>query len=503
MGIPLKQFIDQFKAMEKAANETLAANPAALAGVDALPGSEHDQKVPADAKKPDEEVAQGQPAGADSTEGAVAGGDAKPCNEGKLEMDEPLLNPEKKPLVTDDALTAKTASEHLMSIVGDLVRDLRAAPAQKQASCSGECAGKACAGKACDGKACDGAKCDASAKEEKKDEQKGEEKKAQKIELDDEILSKIAAASIAFQRGREAAEKAVAEKKASAQAPAKASDHVADARAIIKAACVKAAQEQGLDQAAAEAAADNAMATAGVAPAPEAESAAPAAEAADAAGIPEDVTEEELATAIVDLVQSGELDPGTAKAIVEEIAGDDAAQPSADQAAAIIAQGLESGEITPEQAQQIAAAVEGAAAAPAAEAAAADADAAAGAADAEAAVQDAKDEAAGAADAEQAFKQAAAQFRAETLSKIASAVAAKRAEKQAAAKADAKDAPGMRVMAKVAGLLESRKAEKKAAEAKPADDAEARYIAGFRKKAEELGVDPSALARYVVANQSK
>ena len=54
MAIIMKQFIDQFKAMEKVANETLAANPAALVGIDSLPGSEHDEKVPEEAKKPDE-----------------------------------------------------------------------------------------------------------------------------------------------------------------------------------------------------------------------------------------------------------------------------------------------------------------------------------------------------------------------------------------------------------------------------------------------------------------
>ena len=76
MAVVMKQFIDKFKAMEKVANETLAANPEALAGVDSMPGSEHDAKVPAEAKKPDPEVAQGQPAGATSAEGAVNGGDA-------------------------------------------------------------------------------------------------------------------------------------------------------------------------------------------------------------------------------------------------------------------------------------------------------------------------------------------------------------------------------------------------------------------------------------------
>ena len=492
MAIPLKQYLDRFAAIEKKANETLSATPDALVGVDSLPGSEHDAKVPEDAKKPDEEVAQGQPAGATSASGAVNGGDAKPLNEGKLEVNQPLLNPEQKPLVTDDALTAKTADAHLASLVSDLLADIQSG-AQKQASCTcGEGATHAAAPKV-------------EKKEEKKD---GEEKKASKtaITLDDETISKIAAAQATFMLGREAAEKAIKQVSASKLTPE-------NARNLIKAACVKAAQDQGLAPADAEAAAANAMATAGMAPAEAAavdagaaaadagaaEAAATDAAAADTAGIPEDVTEEELATAIVDLVGSGELDPDTAKALVEEIAGDaGAAAPTEDQAAEIIAQGLESGEITPEQAEQIAAAVEtGAAGEVAADAeAAAGADAEAqGAADAEAAIKDAQDEAQGAADAEAAIKAAAAHLRSKMLSKVASAINAKRTEKKAA---EAKPVPGSKVLAKVASILEARKAEKQAAANQSGRPTDAElYLAGFKKKAEEMGVDPAKLADYI------
>ena len=488
----MKQFIDRFKAMEKVANETLAANPEALVGVDSLPGSEHDAKVPEDAKKPDEEVTEGQPAGATSTSGAVNGGDAKILNEGKLEMDEPLLNPEQKPLITDDALTAKTANAHLVNLVKDLLADIKGG--EKQAQC-GSAPAPAPAPK--DEK-----------KKDKKEDEAGEEKKAAKaskdpIEFDDDMLSKIAAAQYAFMKGREAAE--ALKKQASAPNGSNVSPDAA--RKLIKEACVKAAQEQGLDPAAAEAAADNALAVAGVpaeaaaADAGAAEAAADAA-AADAgaadAGIPEDVTEEELATAIVDLVQSGELDADTAKALVEEIAGDEgAAGPTEDQAAEIIAQGLESGEITPEQAQQIAAAVEGGAAGAEADAAAADAGAAdaeaQGAADAAAAIQEAQDEAQGAADAEAAMKSAAAMIRHNTLSKVASKIVEKRAA--------ANPAPGAKIMSKVASILQAKKAEKQAAEQTSPE--ESKYINGFKKAAEAAGVDPAALANYVVERNSQ
>ena len=455
MGVVMKQFIDRFKAMEKIANETLAANPEALVGVDSLPGSEHDAKVPEEAKKPNKEVTQGQPADATSTSGAVAGGDAKPLNEGKLEMDQALVNPEKKPLVTDGALTAKVANDHLTSLVKDLLADIGS---QKQASDKQD--------DACD--TSKSAKPCKSAKSCESQNMAGTDV-ANAIKLDDNTISKIAAAQAAFMLGREAAEKVM---KQAAEKKAEASRASAIARNLIKAACIKAAQEQGLNPAEAEAAADNAMAAAGV---PAEVAAAEGADAGAVAGanvgaaegdavsegtgnveIPEDVTEEELATAIVDLVDSGELDVDTAKALVEEIAGEEAGVPSEDEAAAIIAQGIESGELTPEQAQEIAAAIENGNSA-----------AAQGSADAEAAIQNAKDEAQGAADAEAAMKAAAAQVRSNTLAKVAAAITAKRQEKVASAYGD-----------------------------------EA-YIAGFKKKAEEMGVDPSALAKYVVERQNQ
>ena len=517
MAVKLNEFIDRFKAMEKVANETLAADPKALAGVDSMPGSEHDAKVPEDAKKPDELVAEGQPAGATSAEGAVNGGDAKILNEGKLEMDQPLLNPEKKPLITDDALTAKVANDQLVGLVKDLLADLNT---EKQAQCGGGAAPAAKPAPA----------ASPAKKEEKKEEGKdgkdgkGGEKKASPenvIKLDDETIAKLAAAQVAFANGRAAAEKVI--KQASAKNDSKITKE--DAIALIKAACVKEAQAQGLDPAAAEAAVNNAMMTAGVAPeaaaaedagvaaadagAAEADAAAADADAgAASAEIPDDVTKEELATAIVDLVQSGELDTDTAKALVEEIAGDNgAAGPTEDQAAEIIAQGLENGEITPEQAQQIAAAVEGGdAAASGEDAVAADAEAQ-GAADAATAAQDAADEAKG---AEDAMKAAAAMIRENTIHKVASKIVEKRAsakaeaEKKASAKKE-EPSKGSAIMAKVATILKTKVEAKKEAEKKASasEGEDAKYIAGFKKKAEELGLDPSILAKYVVERQSQ
>lgn len=505
MAVMMKQLLDRFASMEKAAQATLAAEPGALVGVDSLPGSEHDAKVPADAKKPDAEVAQGQPAGATTAEGAVNGGDAKPLNERKLEVDQTLENPQQKPEITDDALTAKEAEAHLGKLVGDLLADIHAGKtqAQKQAQDSSAQAAETKAEPKTEVK--DGGEKTATAKTE-----------VSKIELDDKMLSKLAAAVASFNAGRKAADDAI--KQAQAAGAEKQAAVQSRAIAMVKAACIKAAQEAGLNPADAEAAAANAMATAGVpaeaiasAPVATDAGAAPAADDAGAAGdvqLPDDVTEEELGEAIVDLVSSGELDAETAKALVDEIAGSDAGAGDAgyadegaineDQAAEIIANGLESGEITPEQAQVIAAAIEGGAAGDAgadAGAAAVDADAAAaGAADAAAAAQEASDEAQGAADAEAAIKQAAAAIRANTIQKVASHIVAKREQD-----GQQSESP---LLQKVASILTARKeAVEKQAQATVTPEQQ-KYLEGFCKKAAEIGVDPQMLAQYMIANQS-
>ena len=561
MGVMIKEFIDRFANMEKIANETLAAQPGALVGVDSMPGSEHDAKVPAEAKKPDAEVTQGQPAGATTAEGAVNGGDTKPLNEGKLEVNQPLENPDKKPLISDDALSAKEASAKIDKLANELLDLMKT---QKQASAGtqdgqaqtqaatqdGTQAGQEAQTKEaqCGGGSKPAAKPAAKpataaatpAKKEDGKDGKGEEKKAgQTLELNEETLSKIAAATATFMAGRDAAEKLIAKQ---------ASDK-AQAIALIKEACVKAAQEAGLDPAAAAAAADNAMTAAGLdagaaeAAAADAGAAATDAGAADAGAagagegaasdvqIPEDVTEEELGSAIVDLVQNGQLDADTAKALVDELAGDAGADAGADagitedQAAEIIANGLENGEITPEQAKEIVNAIESGSAdagAAAADAGAAGADAAAAS---EAAGQAAAD--AGAADAEAAMKQAADDVRKNAINKVASAILAKRdqvkqAEAQKAAAAQTQDKTQVAkmdspLMNKVAEILIKRKealdakaneAQKqveaqKQASAQPTKTLDDMYIQGFCKKAADMGVDPQALAKYVCANKAK
>ena len=529
----MKDLLDRFASMQKAAEETLAAEPGALVGVKEMPGSEHDAQVPASAKKPDAEVTQGQPAGATTAEGAVNGGDAKPLNEGKLEVNQPLENPEQKPAITGDALTAKEAGAHLKDLVGGLLADIAAGKAQAQKQAAAAKPAEKTAQDANGAQAAQPAQTAEPAKtEEKKDGEKTATAKtdAPKIELNEQMLSKLAEAVATYNAGRKAAEDAIktaaakpAEKPAEKPVEKTAAEKKAEAIKNIKEACIKAAQAAGLDQAAAEAAAAQAMTDAGVSAedAQAAQAAAAGAEGAAAAGegaaaaegvqLPEDVTEEELAKAIIDCVQSGELDVESAKAIVDEIAGDaggaggEGAGITEDQAAEAIAAGLESGEITPEQAEGLIAAIEGGAGEAAGAAGAAGAEAQGAEAAAQAA-QEASDEAKGAADAEAAIKQAAAAIRANAIQKIASAVNANReAVKQAAAK-EPKASP---LTMKVASILKAHKeaqdakakeGAEKAAAAK--SEAEAKYLEGFCKKAAELGVDPQKLAQYIVASKA-
>lgn len=547
MAVRMKDLLDRFASMQKAAEETLAAQPGALVGVNDLPGSEHDAKVPAEAKKPNPEVTQGQPAGATTAEGAVNGGDAKPLNDGKLEVDQPLENPVKKPEITADALTAKEASAHLGKLVDELLSDISAgkAQAQKQAAAASATTTAPAQTKtegqekaAQDGQAAP-AKSEGEAKpaEQKEGEKTATAKtESPKIELNDEMLSKLAAAVATFNAGRKAAEaaiqKAAADKTDAAKQAEKPAGQVEKTAAekrmaairIIKEACVKAAQEAGLNPAAADAAAAAAMSDAGVsaedAAAAQVDAGAAAADAGAAGAgdvqIPDDVTEEEVAKAIFDCVQTGELDVDTAKALVDELAGD-AGGITEDQAAEAIADGLQSGEITPEQAQELIATIEGGAGdagAAGGEAAAAGAEAA-GAADAAQAAQDAADEAKGAADAEAAVKQAAAALRDNAIQKVASAIVAKREQiKQAAAQQTQSAQPKVSPLTeKVASILNARKAalDAQAAQAAntPAEKTASektegqKYLEGFCKKAAELGVDPQKLAQYMLATKAQ
>ena len=499
MGVPLKKMMDRFAALEKAALEKIAEDPTGTensAELTGVPGAEKDKAVPEAAKKPDEEVAQGQPAGAASTEGAVVGGDAKPLNEGKLEFDQPVLNPDEKAMETSDALTAKTAS-----LVSDILKDLNAKQAES-------CGSKVTAAKPADAKK----EVKQAVKQEAKQEAKKEAGAKSKIDIDVDMISKLAAAVSMYNKGKEAAmqvssgvnKQAAAQdaaderrgmldaikyfaglkKQASVAANDAEDEHrgMVDCLKTIKQACYKIAQDAGLPPEAAEAVAQQAMEQGlggagapsdGVTPDVSAdvpaatEGAAPAAEGDAGAvdqitnALPDDVTEEELGEAIVDLIQSGEIPPEAAKEIVDAIAGNGAGvagedAPTEDDVANIIAEGINSGEITPEDAESIVNELTGGA--PADEANAAenvamsDADAAA---------------AQGAADVDEAVKAASAEMEA------------------------INNDPRSRLMNKVAGIVAYKR------------HVQGKYEEGFKKRAEELGVNPQKLAQYILAKQAQ
>lgn len=477
MGVPLKQMMDRFEAIEKIAHAKIAEDPTGTensAELTGVPGSEKDIKVPVEAKKPDEEVAEGQPAGAASTEGAVNGGDAKPCNEGKLEFDETLLNPDKKPMETADALTAKTAS-----LIQDLLNDIGSV--KSAAECGGGCAPAAASAPKKDDKKVD--KKDEKKQNVAKDTTKSAGNKDGKIVFDNDMISKLAAAVSVYNKGKNAAEKIAAAKQdaederrgmrdaieyfGGAEKVAAAIDAADERRGMVdclkavKQACVKIAQDAGLPPEVADAVSDQAMEqglSEDIGGAAEAGGAGEAEQIAES--LPDDVTEEELGEAIVDLIQSGELPPEAAKEIVDAIASGDGADAGAtaeDDVASIIADGVASGKITPEDAEAIAAELTGEAGA----------DAGAAEAAAETAAEedaDAMNAAQGAADAEAAVK---------------------------AASAEINKSPKMRLLNKVAGvLMQKRQAQQK-------------YEEGFRKRAEQLGADPQKLARYILAKKAE
>lgn len=473
---PISQLLERFQSMEKEAQAKMAEGNENSAELTGVPGSEHDQKVPASAKKDNKEVAQGQPAGAGSISGAVVGGDAKPLNEGKMEIDQAVLTPTKKPTESSDA-NAKTASASVATLTNELLAEV---VSRLNKTASDSCAGGTCAPAPVPAPVpAPAAKKDDKKDEGKKDEGKKDEKPkseakpsdatktaANPIVFDESLINKIAAAVVAYQQGQTVAAETV--KAAAAQDAIDYQKGAAAAQNLI----MKIAQDAG-------------------AIAPDA-SAAPATDPANAvqAGtdgsgsqdteLPPDTTKEELGQALVDLVSDGSIPPEAAEQLVSQIAGgsDDAGATGSDdqeQAASIVADALQSGEISPDQAEQIASAISGENGSPAPDATSEDGAGDAGAADAEQAAQDARDEAQGAADADQAMKAAAAEYP----GKQASSCSPK-------AKA---------FLDKVAGCL----IQKQAAAADPV----AQYQAGFIKKAQELGLNPGLLAQYALRNQGK
>ena len=456
--------LNELDARIKIAEAKTAEDPS---NFDSFPGAENDQKVDSELKKPDPEVKDEGPASRTETTGAEPGSDAKVQQDNKYEADEPVLAPEKKPAESADA-EAKEASADVKKVASDILGIIRGS-LDKKAKCDPPKANPANPAK--------------PAKTEKK-------AKAQTMSLEDKILDKIASVRMSKQAAASEYDRGVSDAISLIKSAEEYNRGAADAEALIyklaqaleETANSADAAEEGAAAGETPEEAGAADAEAAIADAAQAAQEAPAGDQG-AAGAGEDlggdVTPEEVAEAVQELVQEGQISDEEAATIAAQLEGGDAGGEGPvdeEQLAEGIAQAIESGEITEDEAQQlvqelvgagadeslqdeVAGAGEDAGAAALPEGGAAEAPAA-GSADAEAA---AADEAAGAADAEAAL--ADAQKTAEQL------------QKRAAAES-------------IYGKVMQKRAEAEQI---------ARYQRGFIQKCAEYGADPQAVAKYIQA----
>ena len=434
----VKMILDEVNARIKLAEAKTAEDPS---NFDSFPGAENDKPVSAETKKPDPEVKEEGPASRTEVTGAEPGSDAPVQQDHLYEADEPVLTPEKKPAESDDA-NAKEASANpdVTKVATDILSIIKGAMAKKAAAKPAEAkkAGKP------EEKTAEAKKADkpeektAEAKKADKPEEKTAaapvskttkpEKKAENnmISLEQKILDKIASVRMAKQAG---ANDAAALIKA-------ANDYNRGAQDAV-ALLTKLAQDAGMQTPEEAGAAD---AEAGIADA--------AAAAGDAGAADEQVTPEEVAQAVGELVQEGQISEEDAAELIGQIDGGEGGgegDVSEDEIAEGIAQAIESGELSEDEAQQLVQElVDAGADESVADQVAADGDAGAAAEDAGAAAEEA-----GAADAEAA---------------LADAAAADEAQKTAEAKTQVE-----------------------------------RYQKGFIQKCAEYGVDPQRLAQYIQA----
>ena len=408
MTTNVKMILDEVNARIKLAEAKTAEDPS---NFDSFPGAENDKKVPSGTKKPDPEVKEEGPASRTEVDGAEPGSDVKNQQDHLYEADEPVLTPEKKPAETDDA-NAKEASANpeVTKTAAEILGIIRQGLTNTA----------------------------------KKPEKRAENNM---INLGSSIMDKIASVRMAKQAGANGAMQLI-------KAAQDYNQGAADARAMIqKVAQAMAEQEAAAAQDAQDAGAADAAEAAGAA---DADAAIADAAAQDAAasdtGAEDPVTPEEVAQAVGELVQEGQISQEDAAQLISqmeggEAAGDEGDDIDEDQLAEGIAQAIESGEITEDEAQQLVQELVGAGADDSLQEQVADAGSAEATPDDAAAA-----EAAGAADAEAAV--ADAQKTAEALQKQAE------------------------------------------------EDQVARYQRGFIQKCAEYGVDPSRLAQYIQARTS-
>lgn len=374
MATTVGSIMDELDAFQKQAQ-------ASLEGIDSMPGSENDKPIPAGATNPDPKVKDptiDQPAER-TLSGAKPGSDFPANNINETEAGQPALTPEKKPLDTADA-NAKTAAAG-NSIV-EFILKTKKENAEKTAA---EAAAKEAAAKEAAAKEA-AAKATASAAPDAQPAVPAEKKAApaQTISLDMALMAKIAAITLADEEGQQAVQAAIAkragaefandimdtlEKRAAEEQAAwefekgaqdaeamigdlQEAQGAEDAEAMLGGAGDAAAAEAGAASAegdipmsgeeAAAALPDysadeivqavNDLAADGTIPADQAQEIIDSvAQAAGAEGSPEDISEEDVAEALIQAVESGNMTPEQAQAVAEGVS-EGGGDPEADQA---------------------------------------------------------------------------------------------------------------------------------------------------------------------------
>ena len=349
MANTVGSIMDELDAFQKQAQ-------ASLEGIDSMPGSENDKPIPSGATNPDPKVKDptiDQPAER-TLSGAKPGSDFPANNINETEAGQPALTPEKKPLDTADA-NAKTAAAG-NSIV-EFILKTKKENAEKTAA---EAAAKEAAAKAA-------APATPAAQPAVPAEKKAAP--AQTISLDMALMAKIAAITLADEEGQQAVQAAIAkragaefaeeifgilEKKAAeAEAEAQFTKGAQDAEAMIG----DLQEAQGAEDAEAMlgGAGDAAAAEAGAAGA---EGDIPMSEEEAAAAL-QDYSADEIVQAVNDLAADGTIPADQAQNIIDSVTQAAGAEGSPediseeDVAEALI-QAVESGNMTLEQAQAVA-----------------------------------------------------------------------------------------------------------------------------------------------------
>lgn len=356
----LEQLYGELKSRTKVAADITSED---ITGQDpgSMPGSENDKKVPEEMKTPDPEVKDETVGGAEnySAEGASPGSDNPKLEPQLLEADEPVLEPDKKPLdSTDvDAKTAAAGNNLVDFILKAQKRELEAKKAEDTK------------------KAEEAKKQAAPAKVESP--AKKQAAPADDIVLTNSVMAKIAAVVLSRQEGRELVQRFLAE--AAGEDFAK---QAMDTMGLVGRQANEMSEfEKGAQDAAAmlgdmeeeQGAQDAEAALADAGAAEEAAGDAGAEMGAGAAlegageegaeGGDEGFTDEEILETIQEMVEDGEITEDQAAQLLEgsDVSeGEGGEEPvTEDEIAEAIIEGVQSGEITPEVAQEIVAELSG------------------------------------------------------------------------------------------------------------------------------------------------